>query len=317
MTVTGRALAAPTPRGSGAPPGPPPQLSRLRGLATAARPRQWLKNVLVLAAPAAAGVLVDSSAVLRVALAFVAFSLAASGTYLINDAVDVAVDRRHPVKRLRPVAAGSVSRVLASVTGLALLAAALVVAGALVGRSLLAVVAAYVATTTAYSLWLKRIAVVDIVVVAAGFVLRAVGGAAAAGVPVSRWFFVVASLGSLFMVAGKREAELRQLAGLAGRVRPTLNAYTIEFLGTVRATASGAAIVAYCLWAFEKDAAAGGSVPWAAISFVPFLVGVLRYALLVAKGHGAEPVELVLRDRPLLASGLVLTVLVAASTYGG
>ncbi|MDQ3430769.1 MAG: decaprenyl-phosphate phosphoribosyltransferase [Actinomycetota bacterium] len=273
--------------------------------------------MLVLAAPAAAGVLVDSSAVLRVALAFVAFSLAASGTYLINDAVDVAVDRRHPVKRLRPVAAGSVSRVLASVTGLALLAAALVVAGALVGRSLLAVVAAYVATTTAYSLWLKRIAVVDIVVVAAGFVLRAVGGAAAAGVPVSRWFFVVASLGSLFMVAGKREAELRQLAGLAGRVRPTLNAYTVEFLGTVRATASGAAIVAYCLWAFEKDAAAGGAIPWAAISFVPFLVGVLRYALLVAKGHGAEPVELVMRDRPLLMSGLVLTVLVAASTYGG
>ncbi|CAN5603447.1 decaprenyl-phosphate phosphoribosyltransferase [soil metagenome] len=292
-------------------------MSRGRGLVMAARPRQWLKNVLVLAAPAAAGVLVDSSAMVRVAVAFLAFSLAASGTYLINDAVDVSADQRHPVKRLRPVASGSVSRILAAVSGTALLTAALVVAGTLVGRSLLAVVAAYVAITTAYSLWLKHIAVVDIVVVAAGFVLRAVGGAAAAGVPVSRWFFVVASLGSLFMVAGKREAELRQLAGLAGWVRPTLNAYTVEFLVTVRATASGAAMVAYCLWAFEKDAAAGGAIPWAALSFVPFLVGMLRYALLVAKGHGAEPVELVLHDRPLLVSGVALTILVAASTYGG
>lgn len=283
------------------------------GLVRLARPRQWSKNVLVLAAPGAAGVLSQADQLWRTLVAVVAFCLAASGTYCLNDASDAAADRLHPTKRSRPVAAGLVPARTARVAG-----AGLVVAGVAIGFStgsweLPAVVAAYVATTTTYTLWSKHVAVVDIVTVAAGFVLRALAGAAATGVEVSQWFLIVASFGSLFMVAGKRSAEIDGGGDVTGQ-RSVLAAYPPGFLGYVRSVASGVALLAYCLWAFE-EAAAVDAFPWYELSIVPFVMGILRYALRLATGAGGAPEDVVLGDRVLQLIGLVWVATFAAAVY--
>ncbi|HEV2753000.1 MAG TPA: decaprenyl-phosphate phosphoribosyltransferase, partial [Solirubrobacteraceae bacterium] len=163
------------------------------------RPRQWLKNVLVLAAPGAAGVLLEPEILGRVALCFAAFCLAASGGYLLNDVHDAPTDRRHPRKRARPVADGRLPAPVALVAGVALLAAGLAVGG-LAGWRVLAVVGVYVALTLVYSAWLRRVPVLDLMTVAAFFLVRAVAGGIAGGVALSQWFLIVASFGSLFIV---------------------------------------------------------------------------------------------------------------------
>jgi decaprenyl-phosphate phosphoribosyltransferase len=268
------------------------------------RPKQWAKNVLVFAAPGAAGVLTEPTALLHTLVAFVAFCLAASGTYCLNDARDVEADRLHPRKRLRPLASGAVPVALGRVLGVGLVLAGVLVAALAGGWELPAVVGGYVALTTAYTLKLKYVAVVDLAAVAAGFVLRAIAGAAATDVTVSEWFLIVASFGSLFMVAGKRSAELARGAGSIGS-RSTLAAYTPPFLIYVRSVASGIAMLAYCLWAFEKAEAAAVDFPWFQVSILPFVLAILRYALLIDAGEGEAPEDVVLEDRTLQLLGLL------------
>ena len=283
--------------------------SLVLGILRACRPRQWVKNVLVVAAPGAAGVLTSTGAIRDTAIAFVAFCLAASGTYLLNDARDVEEDRLHPRKRFRPIAAGIVPVALAVGVGLLLIAAAIAMSF-LTDTWLPVVVAGYVAMTTSYSMWFKHVPVVDLVVVASGFVLRALAGAAAVDVPVSSWFFIVASLGSLFMVAGKRESELRNLAAVG--TRSTLEVYSHSYLSYVRAMSSGAVVVAYCLWALEAE---GTTRVLFTLSIVPFAMGILRYALLVDAGSGESPEELVLHDRSLQVFGALLALLIGLGIY--
>ena len=194
-------VTAPSPNGH-----PGRRRTSLRPLLRTARPRQWVKNVLVAAAPGAAGVLTHGSALWRTAVAFVAFTLAASGTYFLNDSFDVEADRRHPTKRRRPIAAGEVPVRTAQVVGGFLIAAAIGVGFAATWR-LSVVIAVYVALTTSYSIWLKHQAVIDLGAVAAGFVLRMIGGAVAVHVPISNWFLIVASFGSLFVVADIKAGE--------------------------------------------------------------------------------------------------------------
>lgn len=279
----------------------------------AARPRQWVKNVLVVAAPVSAGVIDRAGPSSRVAVAFVAFCLAASGTYLLNDVFDVEADRLHPVKRLRPIAAGDLAVSTACVAGVSAIGAAIAVAF-VTGWRLPVVIAVYAALTTAYTMWFKNVAVVDLAIVAAGFVLRMIAGAVAVNVPISVWFFIVASFGSLFMIAGKRHAEHREMGPGRGSHRATLDEYSIEFLGYVRAVASGVAMVGYCLWAFDKSAHRAG-VPWYELSIVPFVIAMLRYALVVENGGGGAPEEVVLTDRSLQVMGAVWVVLVAVAIY--
>lgn len=292
-----------------------PSRSVAAGLIQAARPRQWTKNLLLLAAPFAAGVLDQGAVIGAVGLAVVSFCLASSGTYLLNDARDADCDRRHPAKRTRPVAAGVVPPRVAVAAGIAALVAGLGVAAA-VGWALLGVVAAYVATTSAYALWLRRVAVVDIGAVASGFILRAVAGGVAAGVPLSRWFLIVASFASLFVVAGKRYGEYLDLGPERGAFRESLNAYSLSYLRYVWTVASGVAVTAYCLWAFEHSAATGGS-PWYELSIVPFTLAVLRYALVLDRGGGTAPDEVALRDRTLQVLGLAWVVVFGAGVYFG
>jgi decaprenyl-phosphate phosphoribosyltransferase len=287
--------------------------SLVRGLFVEARPKQWIKNVLVVAAPAAAGVLGEKGVIFDTFIAFVSFCLAASGTYYLNDAFDVEADRLHAKKRFRPIAAGDVPIRLAQVIGVVLIVCGIGV-GFLTGWKLPVVVTTYIIFTTTYSAWLKHVAVVDLGMVAAGFVLRLIAGAAAVGVPVSVWFFIVGSFGSLFMVAGKRHAEYSELgAGRAGH-RATLSEYSIEYLGYVRSVASGVTLVGYCLWAFEKTGTQAG-VPWYELSIVPFVLALLRYALLIERGEGGAPEELVLHDRPLQVMGALWVVLVGIGLY--
>ena len=290
----------------------PPSLAV--GLVRSLRPKQWVKNVLVFAAPLAAGVIDERSPLLHTIAAFACFCAAASATYLLNDATDVEADRRHPTKRNRPIAAGIVPVPLAFV-----LAGILLVVGVggafLTSRDFGITILAYLALTTAYTLRLKQVPVLDIVAVAAGFVLRAIGGATATGIPISEWFFIVTSFGALFMVAGKRSGEVSELADEAVQVRPALRAYTPSFLAYLRTVFSGGTLIAYCLWAFASAETNDAGAIWYQLSIVPFAVAILRYAMLLEQGEGAEPETLVLSDRPLLAAGAVWAIIYACATY--
>jgi decaprenyl-phosphate phosphoribosyltransferase len=268
-------------------------------LLRASRPKQWLKNLLVFSVPAAAGELDDGSILVDGVLAFVAFCLVSSATYLLNDASDVEADRVHPVKRFRPIAAGELSVRAAVVAAGVFLVAGFAVALAGSPR-LLAVVAGYAVLTTAYTRWLKHLPVFDIAAVAAGFFLRAVAGGVASDLYMSRWFLIVAGGGSLFLITGKRYAEVVAAGDTAALQRAALEGYTREYLRGMLSTTAGVTVLAYCLWAFEE-----GDSDVAALSAVPFVLGIMRYGLLLEQGHGEEPEELLLRDRTLVGIGVV------------
>lgn len=291
-----------------------PRPSLVAGLLRTARPKQWVKNVLVFAAPGAAGVLTQQPALLRTLLAFTLFCVAASGVYFLNDAFDRAADALHPKKRFRPVAAGIVPVALAKTVGIALLAMAIGVAMLLDHPRLGLVLGVYAAVSISYSLYLKNEPVLDLGAVASGFVLRAVGGAVAAGVPVSHWFLIVASFGSLFMVAGKRHAEHVELGdGRAGH-RVTLGLYSSAYLRYVRSVTSAVTMTSYCLWAFEKATAAGGGI-WFELSIVPFVLAIFRYGLLLDAGEGGAPEDVVLSDGPLQVLAVAWLAIFVAGTY--
>ncbi|HUI47122.1 MAG TPA: decaprenyl-phosphate phosphoribosyltransferase [Acidimicrobiia bacterium] len=287
---------------------------RLPALVRLARPKQWIKNILVIAAPGAAGVLGDPTALFRTFIAFVCFCLAASGTYFINDAVDAEADRRHPSKLQRPVASGEVSVRTAVVGGVVLVVASIALSFA-ARWQLSLVVGGYLLQTIIYTVWLKHEAVLDLACVASGFVLRTIAGGVAVGVAISPWFLIVAGSASLFMVTGKRHAEMLELGDRAGTHRVTLTAYSREFLSYVRAVASSVTVLAYCLWAFEKSSDVGNPT-WFELSIVPFVLGVLRYALLLDQGQGGAPEDLVLADRVLLAMGALWAIFFAVAVHG-
>jgi decaprenyl-phosphate phosphoribosyltransferase len=294
-----------------------------RALVRTARPKQWLKNVLVFAAPAAAGVLDERAQVMRTLVAFVAFCFAASGTYFLNDAVDAHADRLHPTKQFRPVAAGHISERLAKVIAALLIAIGIGIAAPIQGGELSLVVAGYVLITVTYSLWLKHEPVVDLGAVAAGFVIRAIAGGVATGVPISDWFLIVAGGASLFMVTGKRYAEQIELGDASGAHRATLTAYSRGYLSYVRGVASSVTIMAYCLWAFEvggsthlNQTAHHGTDMWFRISIVPFVLAILRYAHVIEQGRGGAPEEVILSDRVLQALGILWAITFAIGVYG-
>jgi decaprenyl-phosphate phosphoribosyltransferase len=292
--------------------------SMARALVEAMRVRQWPKNGLVVAAPLAAGVIFRPDVLLATAVALAAFVLASSGTYVLNDVGDVDHDRLHPRKRHRPIARGDLPLPVAKAAGVLLLVAA-VLLPVLTGYYALAVcIAGYTVLTSLYSRWLKHEPVVDLVVVAAGFLLRAMAGGLAAGLPLSPWFLTVASFGSLYVVAGKRYSELINLGDEGPRMRPCLQGYSASYLRFVWTIAAAVLVATYCLWAFEvsESLAAGATAPWLAFSVAPFVVGVLRYALAVDRGAAGTPEDIVLRDRGLLVIGLVWLVVFTVGALG-
>ena len=303
MTATAETLVARSPATLG------------RALVRLARPRQWVKNLLVFAAPGAAGVLGHRTPLVHTVLAFVFFCVASSGTYFLNDALDYEADRLHPTKRMRPIAAGLVPPAMAKGISAALLAVALVLSALLLSVQFMGVVAGYAFITVAYSMWLKHEPVIDLACVASGFIIRAVAGGIAAGVLVSDWFVIVVSFGAMFMVAGKRHAEQLDMGDEAGSHRATLEAYSLSYLRYIRTVSPALAIAAYCLWAFEKEGTLGG-IPWYEFSIIPVVMAIFRYALVLETGAGSAPEEIVLADRSLQVLGLAWAVLFGLGVYG-
>lgn len=294
---------------------PEPQRPLPVALLVAMRPRQWVKNLLVYAVPLAAGQLTHRDVIVDTTVAFGCFCLVASATYLLNDVLDAESDRAHPRKRFRPIAAGEVSQ------GLALVTAAFLVILGVTGAALstypgfLITLLVYLISTVAYSWKLKDEPVIELAVLAAGFVLRAIAGGTATGIPMSPWFLTVAAFGSLFMAAGKRYSEFMQL-GAERATRPALARYTASYLRFVWSLSAGIMLTAYCLWAFQVGLRDRGTVPFAAWSVVPFILAVLRVALDIDRGDAGAPEDVALGDRVLQVTAVVWVVMFALGAAG-
>ncbi|GAA1581490.1 decaprenyl-phosphate phosphoribosyltransferase [Kribbella karoonensis] len=282
-----------------------------RSLLRLSRPQQWHKAVMLFAAPAAAGALESPGVVGRAAIAAAGFILLSVAIYAFNDIRDAPDDRQHPRKQSRPVASGALSPLVAAVFGVTSALLGLATVSGL-GWKTLGLAAAYLVAQASYVAGLKHVAVIDLIIVALGFVLRAAAGGTAAGLPVSHWFLLVSLFGAMFLVTGKRKAEL-QSAGPAIS-RPVLAAYPSSWLDQVMTVALLGTAMSYGTWAFQY---LGHDVyrQLLAISFLPFFTGLLRYALLVSKGRGEEPEHEIFRDRVLLAAGLSWAALLAVGLY--
>ncbi|MGI8862795.1 MAG: decaprenyl-phosphate phosphoribosyltransferase [Solirubrobacteraceae bacterium] len=264
------------------------------------RPKQWIKNALVIAAAGAAGALGTDDVPFRVGVAFVAFCLLASGIYAVNDVRDRHEDRRHPRKCRRPIAAGELEPSSALVLGFALMLGGLVLCAAV--RPLLLVVGlGYLALTLTYTMFWRRLPVLDVVAIAGGFVLRAVAGGVAAPVTLSRWFIVVVTFSALLVAAGKRLAELGRAEREDAVKRRVLRFYTAARLRLLITGSAACALFAYCVWAFGLPTVDG--FPWRPLTILPFAACLARYGALVQRGDGEAPEEMLLRDRPLQVAG--------------
>ncbi len=289
-------------------------MSTTSALLRTARPKQWLKNVLVFAAPGAAGVLDQGREFWLTIITFVAFCFAASATYVWNDLLDVEVDRRHPTKRSRPIAAGELSIGVARIASVLFPLVALAIA-ALTGRwQTPAVIATYLVLNVAYTTWLKHVAVLDLITIASGFVLRAAAGAVAVDVPMSRWFVLCITFGSLFIVVGKRYAELNELGAEAG-TRTTLEVYSVGYLRILLAVSVAGALISYCVWAFETGTLSTSDFPFYELSIVPMLAALFRYLLVLERGEGAAPEDVFASDRVLQLLGLCWLVVYGTAVY--
>lgn len=292
---------------------------RLSALITLSRPRQWVKNVLVLAAPVAAGRVTEAETLGRSLLTLLTFTLMASGVYWINDALDAETDRLHPTKRHRPVASGRVGTSTALAGGAALEVGGLLLAWLAVSPLLAAVLATYALLQLAYSWQLKRVPVAELMLVASGFVIRALAGGVATDIALTDWFLIVTSFGALFVVAGKRYAESIAMGDLAGDHRTVLDHYPRAFLQQVVGVTLAVTLLAYCLWAFRTSTIiteTGGTGIALALSVVPVTLIVLRYLLLIAAGRTGEPEELLLRDRVVGVGALATVAMVLIGLYG-
>lgn len=279
----------------------------------AMRPKQWVKNVLVLAAPLAAGRLFEPAILLDSAWAFLSFSLVSASIYLINDSRDVEADRLHPKKRFRPIAAGELAIPTAYLLAAVTVAASLAI-GFWVAPLLGVTLASYWVLQVVYSLFLKHQPIIDLAMVAAGFLLRAVAGGVAAGLALSQWFLLVASFGSLFMVAGKRYSELKELGTEAG-TRASLERYTKSYLREVWSVSIAVVIMSYSLWAFEERYNQLWGIPWTTVSIAPFTLAVLRYAMKIDQGKAGEPEDVVLSDPILQVLAVLWVVPVAVAVF--
>ena len=265
---------------------------KIPSLVAALRPRQWIKNVLVFAAPLFAFT-TDSGALLRVLIAFLSFSAISSAVYLFNDWVDLESDRLHPVKKDRPLASGRIS------AGAAVLTAVLLALGALglaarVSKALLVVLGAYIVIQVAYNLFLKDLLILDIMTLASGFVLRAVAGGVAASVVLSPWFLFCVALLAFYVGLQKRKSELVRMSYTGVTTRPILREYSLPYLERVETALLASILMAYALWTIQ-----GAPSSWMMLT-VPFvLYGLLRYQYLSGEEIAERPEEVVFRDRAL------------------
>jgi 4-hydroxybenzoate polyprenyltransferase len=281
------------------------------------RLRQWIKNLLLFAALVFAKQLFVPRAFGLACLAFAAFCLASSSVYVVNDLVDVERDRQHPEKRLRPIASGEIPPRAAALVAAALSAVSLAIALA-IGRSFVAALIVYLGTSHFYSLAGKNVVVLDALLVAAGFVIRAIAGALAIAVPYSDWFVLCTAFLALFIVFSKRRAEILALGGRAAGSRPVLALYTEGSLAAFTSASMAGAVISYSLYVHDMHERGGRVLELLPLT-VPFVLFVIfRYHLLVERGIlGERPEEAIFLDRPLLGSLLGFAAVALAAFYGG
>lgn len=270
---------------------------RTHAALVALRPRQWTKNALVFAGIVFAARIGVWEKWAEALVAFAAYCAASSAAYLLNDLKDVELDRRHPVKRFRPIARGELSERAAVRLALALVAVAVVLAS-LLGVWSLALLLGFFGLQAAYSLGLKHVVLVDVSAIAGLFVIRAAAGAVAVHVHISAWLLACTALLALFLALAKRRAEIALVAADATPGRPVLAGYSRTLVDRLVGTLAVAAVLTYAAYTLV-----GGNSRWLA-STIPFVVfGIARYVWLVrGRGAGEEPEEVLLRDLPLLAA---------------
>ncbi len=276
----------------------------------ALRPRQWTKNLIVFAAPLFA-FSINQNSLLGSLLALALFCAASSSFYLLNDIVDVEADRRHPVKCNRPIAAGLVKIPVAIAMAVILLGGALIL-GWLRSPLLGATILSYAILQIAYNLKLKHTVILDVMAIAAGFVLRACAGAAATGIVLSPWFMLCTAMLALFLGIEKRKAELRLLKIKGGKTRAVLRRYSLSLLLRMESVVTNGAIITYAIWS-AGPIVKGASTPWMMLTLPFVLYGMFRYQLLsdpreisshneneAETGEETErPEEVLLKDFPI------------------
>jgi decaprenyl-phosphate phosphoribosyltransferase len=278
------------------------------------RPRQWPKNLLVFAAPLAGATVGRPDGFGYALLAAVAFGCASAAVYLVNDVVDAERDRRHPVKRHRPIASGALPGTQAVV--LAVLAASCAVAiGAAIGEPLLiACAAGYLCSSFLYSVRLKHVPFVELVLVASGFLLRVLGGASATHVRPSVWFLLVCSLGALSVAIAKRYTELTSLGDDAIRHRPVLCWYRPRVLRATQVSVGAVLLAMYLMWASGESA---GARAWHVASAVPLALALGRFGALTMRRTVRQVEDMITRDGPMLACEAAWLSLFCAGLYAG
>ncbi len=285
------------PKSRGASPQRGPRRPRTStALLRATRPQQWVKNVLVLAAPAAAGVLLRPRVLLAALIAVLVFTVVAAGCYVINDVLDRQLDRAHPTKRHRPVAAGALSARAALTAATTLLTVGLLGA-ATQSAALLIVMLGYTGLTLAYAAALKGVAWLELLIVASGFVLRTLAGAAATAVPVSTWFLLVVTGAAVLVVVSKRLSELLEVPKDPGIIRPVLRRYRPAHLRLARTAAATLLVLSYAGWATLRPTTIGTALAF--LSMVPLLVVIALWAQRTERGGAGAPERLLAQDRPI------------------
>jgi len=281
------------------------------------RPRQWVKNGVIVVAPSAAGVVTHADIIRHTVAAFLSFCAVSSGMYIFNDLRDVDADRQHPTKRFRAIASGQLRPSVAVAASIVLLVIGFSIPFSLWHpQGLFLVLGLYVAITLAYIYWLKTVAIIELGALASGFFLRAYAGAAASHIFVSTWFLVVISFGALFLVVGKRSSELQKVG--AGATRKVLAQYTPEFLHSALTMAATVVVTGYCLWAFDSSSTGLSfhhDIVAIRLSVIPVVFAVLFIMRSADAGDGAAPEELLLHDRTVQLLVVVWAVLVALGVY--
>jgi 4-hydroxybenzoate polyprenyltransferase len=279
------------------------------------RPAQWSKNLLVFAGLLFGRRLFDAASVLDAVSAFAVFCVLSGVVYLVNDIVDRESDRRHPLKAQRPIASGAVPVRIAVGVALVLGASGLAAAYA-IGPAFAAVAAAYLTLQILYSFPLKHIVIIDVLTIAVGFVLRAVGGAVAVHVEISHWLLVCTILLALFIALAKRRHELVLLAGDAATHRPILGEYSAYLLDQMIGVVTASTLISYVFYTISPETQAKFGTAWLGLT-IPFpLYGIFRYLYLVHQREGGgSPADLLLTDRPLLACVALWALTVALIIY--
>ncbi len=286
----------------------------LTALLRAMRPKQWTKNLFVFAGAFFDGQATEPAALLHTTLAFAVFCALSSATYLINDLMDIDKDRHHPTKRLRPLASGELGPVVAKLAAGALIVAALS-AGYLVSANLLWIGSLYIVVMLLYSLYLKHIVIVDVMTIAAGFVIRVFAGALVVRVArFSPWLYVCTTLLALFIAINKRRHELVLLEHEANNHRAALEEYSVRFLDEMTSLVTATTLAAYSFYTFSAPNLPPNHTMMFTIPFVMY--GIFRYLYLIhVRKLGGSPEDIVLSDKPLLVSIVLWAVTAGAVIY--